>query len=49
MDGDTTVYMVMSRAQNAGRSQNMSNDDSSCERVVQFKYLETNLTYRSSI
>jgi len=49
VNGDTTMYMVMSRDQNAGRSHNMNNDDSSYERVVQFKYLETTLTYRSSI
>ena len=46
---DKTKYMVMSRDQNAGRSRSMNNDDSSCERVVPFKYLDTTLTYRSSI
>ena len=43
------LYMVMSLDQNTGRSHNINNDDSSCERVVQFKYLETTLTYQSSI
>jgi len=49
VNGVTAVYMVMSRDQNTGRSHNINNDDCSCEREVQFKYLETNLTYRNSI
>jgi len=49
VDGDKTVYMVMSLDQNTGRSHNINNEDSSCERLVQFKYLETTLTYQSSI
>jgi len=49
VNGDTAVYMVMSRDQKTRRSHNINNDDCSCERVVQFKYLETNLTYRNSI
>ena len=36
---DKTKYMVMSRDQNTGRSHNLNNDDSSFERVEQFKYL----------
>ena len=37
---DKTEYMVTSRDQNTGRSQSMKNDDSSFERVEEFKYLE---------
>jgi len=33
--------MVMSRDQNAGRSHSMKNDNSSFERVYEFKYLGT--------
>ena len=41
---DKTKYMVMSRDQNAGQSHNIQNNNSSFERVEQFKYLGTNLT-----
>jgi len=41
--------MVMSRDQNAGRSHNINNDDSSRERVEQFKYLGITLTNNNSI
>jgi len=41
--------MVMSRDQNAGRSQNIKFDASSFERMVEFKYLGTTLTNQSSI
>jgi hypothetical protein len=36
---DKTKYRVMSRDQNTGRSHNINDDDSSFERVEQFKYL----------
>ena len=36
-----SMYMVMSRDQNAGRSQNMRIDNRSFERVEEFKYLGT--------
>jgi len=39
----------MSRNQNAGGSHNIKIDDSSFERVEQFKYLGTTLTYQNSI
>jgi UDP-galactopyranose mutase len=39
----------MSRDQNAGRSENVKNDNSSFERVEEFKYLGTNLTNQNSI
>ena len=35
-----TKYIVMSRDQNAGRSHSMKTDNSSFERVEEFKYLE---------
>jgi hypothetical protein len=46
-----TEYMVMSRDQNAGRRENIKNDDrrGSFERMEQFKYLGTNLTNQNSI
>ena len=46
---DKTKYMVMSRDQNAGRSRNMKIDNSSYERVEEFKYLGTTLTYQNYI
>jgi hypothetical protein len=39
-----TKYMIMSRDQNAGRSHSISIDNSSIERVEEFKYLGTTLT-----
>jgi hypothetical protein len=41
--------MVMSRDQNAGRNHSMKIDNSSFERVDEFKYLGTSLTNRISI
>ena len=41
---DKTKYMVMSRDQNAGRSQNMRIDNRSFQRVEEFKYLGKTLT-----
>ena len=46
---DKSKYMVMSRDQNTGRSHNMKVDNSSIERVEEFKYLETTLTNQNSI
>jgi hypothetical protein len=40
---DKPKYMVMVRDQNAGRSHNMKSDNSSIERVEEFKYLGTTL------
>jgi len=42
-------YIVMSRDQNAGRSHNIKIDNSSFERVEQFKYLGTTLKNQNSI
>jgi len=46
---DKTKYMFMSRNQNAGRTHSMKTDNSSFERVEEFKYLGTNLTNQNSI
>ena len=46
---DKTKYIVMSRGQNVGRSHNIKIDNSSFERVEEFKYLGTTLTNRNSI
>ena len=44
VNADKTKYMIMSRDQNAGRSYSMKTDNSSIERVEEFKYLGTTLT-----
>jgi len=49
LNANKTKYMVMSRDQNAGRSQNMKIDNSSFGRVGEFAYLGTNLTNQNSI
>jgi len=41
--------MVRSRDQNAGRTHNMKTDNSSFERMDEFKYLGTTLTNQNSI
>jgi len=41
--------MVITRDRNAGRSNDIKIDNSSFERVEQFKYLETTLTHQDSI
>jgi len=46
---DKTKYMVMSRDQDAGQSHSMKIDNSSFERVQEFKYLGTTLTNQNSI
>ena len=48
VNAEETKYMVMSRDQNAARSHNIKNDYSSNERVEEFKYLGTTLTYQNS-
>jgi hypothetical protein len=45
----TTKNVVMSRYQNAGRIHNIKIDNSSFERVEQFKYLLTTLTKQNSV
>jgi len=49
VNADKTKYMVMSRDQNAGRSHNIKNDNSSFESVEEFKYLGTTLTNQNFI
>jgi len=44
-----TKYMIVFRDQNAGRIHSMKNDNSSIERVEEFKYLGTTLTNQNSI
>jgi hypothetical protein len=43
VNADKIKYMVMSRDQNAGISHSMKTDNSSLQRVEQFKYLGTTL------
>jgi len=42
VNANGTQYMVMSRDQNAGRNHSIKTDNSSFERVEEFKYLGTN-------
>ena len=49
VNADKTKYMIMYRDQNAGRSHSMKTDNSSIERVEEFKYFETTLTNKNSI
>ena len=49
VNADKTQYMVMSRDQKAGQSHSMKSDNSSFERVEEFKYLGTTLTNQNSI
>jgi hypothetical protein len=46
---DKSKYMVMSLDQNAGRLQSVCIDNSTFERVEEFKYLGTTLTNQYSI
>ena len=49
MSADKTKYMVMSRDRNVGRIQSVGMDNSTFERVEEFKYLGTTLTNQNSI
>ena len=49
VNADKTKYIVMSREQTAGLSHTMKVDNSSIERVDEFKYLGTTLTNQNSI
>jgi len=49
LSDDKTKYRVMSRGQNAGRNHSVRTDNSSFERVEDFKYLGTNLTNQNSV
>jgi hypothetical protein len=46
---DKIKYMVMSRDQNAGRNHSIKTDNSSFERVEEFRCLGTTLTNQNSI
>ena len=43
------IFILISSSQNAGRSNSMKIDNSSIERVEEFKYLGTTLTNQNSI
>ena len=49
LNADKTKYMVMPRDQNSGRSHNIKIENSSFEKVEEFKYLGTTLTNQNSI
>ena len=49
VNADETKYMVMSQDQNAGQNHNIKTDNSSFERMQEFRYLGTTLTGHSSI
>jgi len=49
VNADKTKYMVMSRDWNAGRVHSVRIDNSSIERVEEFKYLGTTITDQNSI
>jgi hypothetical protein len=49
VNADKTKYIVMSWDRNAGRGHSVKNDNSSIERVEEFKYLGTTLTDQNSI
>ena len=49
VNADKTKYMVMSRDGNARRGHSVKIDNSSIERVEEFKYLGTTLTDQNSI
>jgi hypothetical protein len=49
VSGDISTWPVMSVDQDALRSHNIGTDNSSFERVEEFKYLGTTLTHQNSI
>ena len=49
VNADKTKYMVMSREQAVGLSHSMKVDNSSIERVEEFRYLGTTITNQNSI
>jgi hypothetical protein len=49
VNADKSKNMIMSRDQNAGRTHSMKTDNSSFERVAEFKCLGTTLTNQNSI
>ena len=49
VNADKTKYMVMSRGRNAGRGHSVKIDNTSIERVEEFKYLGLTITDQNSI
>jgi len=49
ISADKTKYMVMSRDQNAGQNHSVRINNSTFERMEEFKYLGTTLTHQNSI
>ena len=49
VSADKTKYMIMSRDQNAEHNHRLRTDNSTFERVEEFKYLGTTLTIQNSI
>ena len=49
VNADETKCLAMSRDQNAGQSHGIKSDNSSFERVVEFKYLGTTITNQNFI
>ena len=49
ISADKTKYVVMYRDHNAGRIHSVRIDNSTIERVEEFKYLGTTLTHQNSI
>jgi len=49
VNSDKTKYVVLSQNQNAGRSHYVKMNNSSFERVEEFKYFGNNLTNKNSI
>ena len=49
MNAEKTKYMVIFRVQNARRGHNIKTENSSFERVEEFKYLGRTLTNQNSI
>ena len=49
VNANKTKYMTVSRDQNAGKIHSIKIDNSSIERVEEFKYLGTKLTNQNSI
>jgi hypothetical protein len=49
VNADKTKYMVMYRDQNAGKSHSINIDNSSVERVEEFKYLGKKSKFYSGI
>jgi hypothetical protein len=49
VNADKTTYMFMRREKNAGRSYNIEINNSSFERVEEFKYLGTTLINQNSV